>query len=134
MSSSESARQGVSNFALTTSSWLPGKYNAPTYSLGDAPFTAKLSSFIESSILTSSVTEVADLESWADAAAGARNRIAARAIPLKRRVVSVMNPPLVNAWGLYHGTWGRGNWGRRRFLSAYEQGIFLVRMGGTAAG
>jgi hypothetical protein len=53
--------------------------------------TAKLSGFIESSILTSSVTDVADFESWAVATAGASISTAARAYR-NRRIVSVMVP------------------------------------------
>src|SRR6266545_7182286 len=129
MSSSESARHGVSNFALTTSSWLPGKYRAPTYSFGEAPFTAKLSSFIESSILTSSVTEVADLESWADAAV-ARSRIAARAILLNRRIVRVMCPPGECSASCI--TSGRPRQSREEGL-ADEKGVFFVGTRSAAA-
>jgi hypothetical protein len=39
------------------------------------------------------LTEVADLESWANAPAGVRSRSAARGIPLKRRIVIVMVLP-----------------------------------------
>src|SRR5436853_3362678 len=102
MSSSESARHGVSNVARTTSSWLPGKYSAPTYSFGAVPFTAKLSSFLESRSLISSVTEVADFESCALASAGVRITIAARTTLRNRRRAGVMVPPR-NVGALYHG-------------------------------